>query len=168
MRMQCSLSSDCHIWNLHGGSGNVGGQRTARLLRQGPGWGDHPTHPFPSLSGIGSYANLYEVMAKGPDALLDKDSQGSAWRQGSKWAKRWYELQTAAQEIRARSAIDNEANNTSFCPSRAAAAMDAERQAASEPFAKHCKQAPARLKQLQVSQRLPQVSRRLPFGAASD
>lgn len=143
-------------------------QRTAALLRQGPGWGDHPTHPFPALSSIGSYFNLYEIMAKGPDPLLDKDSQGTAWRQGSKWAKRWYELQTAAQEIRARSAIDNEANHTRFTPSKAAAAMDVERQATGVPFAKHCKQAPARLKQLRVSQQLPQVSRRLPFDAASD
>ena len=65
------------------------------------------------------------------------------------------------QPLTMRPAIDNEANHTRFTPSKTAAAMDAERQATSEPFAKHCKQAPARLKQLQVS-------RRLPIGTASD
>lgn len=88
-------------------------------------------------------------MSKGDDPLVDRE--GTRWRQGQHWAKRWFDMTRALDEINARSKIDIAANGTRYTPSKMAAAMDAEREADGVGFSTHCKAASSRLKLLQTS-----------------
>ena len=71
-------------------------------------------------------------------------------------------MRHAVEEIRMRSAMDYRQHGTNFTPAKAAAVMDAEREAEGAPFPKHCKKAPRRLKALKDD-----VSRELSFGMGS-
>ena len=59
-------------------------------------------------------------------------------------------MRHAVDEIRMRSAMDNRQHGTHFTPAKAAAAMEAEREAEGAPFPKQCKEAPRCLKALKM------------------
>lgn len=93
-----------------------------------------------------SSMQLYDIMAKGNDPLLDK--VGTDWRSGRRWSQRWCELKAGVDEIRLRSALADQPHGTHSTTCKAAAAMDAER--GQKAFAGHCKLAPKRITELKA------------------
>lgn len=106
-----------------------------------------------SVSGstaLDSYSKLYELLAKGEKPLADKE--GTKWRQGQHWVKRWSTMMMAFKEMIARSRIDNAANGIHHTPSKAAAAISAERETRGIGFSTHYKDTSKRLQALLNSQ----------------
>ncbi len=93
--------------------------------------------PFPCLGTIGSFVSLLGYMELGVlgggQPFNQREQQGSKWRKGKKFGKRWAELKAGFDEIAeltAQSGVGSIAGQQ-----KAAAELDAEAAAAGKPFA---------------------------------